>query len=106
MTVIERRRLVAKHHGPLNFVFSTESGRHIQACNLRRTLRHVLKGTDLEGLVTPHAYKRRMATDADAHFGREAASDMTGTSVRVLESHYIQHDDVQVVDPTTFRTGT
>lgn len=94
---------------PDDLLFAVKnSGRHVQAGNLRRTLRRVVAEQDdrsLDGLSF-HCYKRGLASDVEqvlSEAGVEAASDLTGTSRVVLRQHYIKVRGLRILDRTVFR---
>lgn len=74
-------------------VFTTRTGAHLAPTAIRRTLRRILEGTDLEWL-TPHTFRKTTATLVEAASGLEAARAMLGhSSSDVTKAHYVQRPD-------------
>lgn len=90
-----RRRKVAQKPNDLDAVFVTRNGTWHYPANIQGRLRHIrLLGdyadlTVLQG-VTPHSFRRTVATQIDEVFDAEAAMTQLGhTSKTVTERHYI-----------------
>ncbi|MFD6175550.1 MULTISPECIES: tyrosine-type recombinase/integrase [unclassified Isoptericola] len=84
---------------PDHLVFFTRTGTPISTNNFRRTLRRVLQGTEAEG-VTPHAFRRTVATTVERAVGIDLAAELLGhTSTEITRVHYIEPN--QYVDSTT-----
>ena len=67
--------------------------------NVRRRLRTILEGAGISG-VTPHSFRRTVATVLDRASGAELAAEMLGhTSSTITKEHYIQPDEA--VNPVT-----
>lgn len=74
-------------------VFTTRTGSHLAPTAVRRTLRRILEGTELEWL-TPHTFRKTTATLVKAASGLEAARTMLGhSSSEITEGFYIQRPD-------------
>lgn len=105
---------------PHHLIFSTRNGTPITTNNFRRSLRHILKGTEAEH-VTPHAFRRTVATTVDRVQGIDLAAELLGhTSTEITRVHYIEPNqyvnrvtaeileknlgpDAQPIDPTVPR---
>lgn len=90
-----RRRKVAQRPNDLDAVFVTRNGTWHYPTNIQGRLRHIrLLGdyadlTVLQG-VTPHSFRRTVATQIDEVYDAEAAMTQLGhTSKTVTERHYI-----------------
>ncbi|MFV0427959.1 MAG: tyrosine-type recombinase/integrase [Arachnia sp.] len=67
--------------------------------NVRRRLRAILDEAGISG-VTPHAFRRTVATVLDRASGADRAADMLGhTSSKITQQHYIEPDET--VNPVT-----
>ena len=67
--------------------------------NVRRQLRHVM---DLAGItgVTPHMFRRTVATAINEHAGVELAAELLGhTDPKITVQHYIRRSEM--VNPAT-----
>lgn len=77
----------------------TRRGTFVTHANVRRALRELVKGTDLEW-VHPHALRRTYLTAADKLFGTDAAAELAGhDDSETTEKHYIVRDGVRLLDP-------
>jgi integrase len=84
---------------PEQLVFFSRNGTPLTTNNIRRRLRAVLEEAGIEG-VTPHSFRRTVATVIDRAGGAELAAELLGhTSSRITREHYIQPDEA--VDPIT-----
>lgn len=80
-------------------IFVTRNGTALAPNNVRRRLRAIMAEADIEG-VTPHAFRRTVATVLSQASGAELAAEMLGhTSPDITRTHYIEDDGR--VDPTT-----
>lgn len=96
MTILLSRRR-ASDLGP--FVFATRTGRPVTQANFRRALRDLVRGTDL-AWVHPHAFRKSLATKADAQLNLDAARDLLRHKDNaVTRRHYVQRADVRILDP-------
>ncbi len=95
-----RRRLARlKDSSPDALLFCTRKGTPVTTNNVRRQLRHVL---DLAGIagVTPHMFRRTVATAINEHGGVELAAELLGhTDPRITIQHYIRRSEM--VNPAT-----
>ena len=67
--------------------------------NIRRRLRTVLTEAGIEG-VTPHSFRRTVATVIDRAGGADLAAEMLGhTSSEITKAHYIEPEEK--VNPVT-----
>ncbi len=95
-----RARLVqvAQEEGEY-LIFFTRNATPLTTNNVRRRLRAVLEEAGIEG-VTPHSFRRTVATVLDRAGGADLAAEMLGhTSSKITKQHYIEHDDK--VNPVT-----
>jgi integrase len=90
-----RRRKVAQTPNDLDAVFVTRNGTWHYPTNIQGRLRHIRLLDDyaditaLQG-VTPHSFRRTVATEIDEVYDAEAARTQLGhTSKTVTERHYI-----------------
>ncbi|MDR7086821.1 integrase [Aeromicrobium panaciterrae] len=75
---------------PHNAVFATGSGTWVSPNNVRRTWRKIREGT-VFGEVTPHDFRRTVATLIAREHGSEGSAEQLGhTSDKVTKDHYIQ----------------
>ncbi|CAN5258351.1 hypothetical protein BH09ACT10_BH09ACT10_28400 [soil metagenome] len=80
-------------------LFVSRNGTPLTTNNVRRRLRVVLEGAEITG-VTPHAFRRTVATVFSRDGSTELAAEMLGhSSVEITKQHYIEVDDV--VDAAT-----
>ncbi len=97
--VIRQRLVVVGPEGPDQLLFFTRNGTPLTTNNIRRRLRAVLSEAGIEG-VTPHAFRRTVATVLDRASGPDLAAQLLGhTSSKITKEHYIQPDEA--VDPVT-----
>lgn len=94
-TALLRRRKVAQTPNDLDAVFVTRNGTWHYPTNIQGRLRHIRLLDDYSGLaalqdVTPHSFRRTVATEIDEVYDAEAAKNQLGhTSKTVTERHYI-----------------
>lgn len=95
-----RQRLVTMADEPEeHLLFVTRNDTPHTTNNIRRRLRSVLRDAGIEG-VTPHAFRRTVATVLDRASGPELAAEMLGhTSSKITKEHYIEPDEA--VSPLT-----
>jgi integrase len=97
--VIRQRLVVVGPEGPDQLLFFTRNGTPLTTNNIRRRLRAVLSEAGIEG-VTPHAFRRTVATVLHRASGPDLAAELLGhTSSKITKEHYIQPDEA--VDPVT-----
>lgn len=84
---------------PEHLVFFSRNGTPLTTANVRRRLREALRAAGVEA-VTPHAFRRTVATVIDREAGLDLAAELLGhTSTAITKLHYIQPDER--VDPRT-----
>lgn len=82
-----------------HLVFFSRNHTPLTTNNVRRRLRAILEAAGIEG-VTPHAFRRTVATVVDRAGGADLAAEMLGhTSSDITRLHYIEPDDH--VNPVT-----
>jgi integrase len=97
--VIRQRLVVIGAEEVDHLLFFTRNGTPLTTNNIRRRLRAVLLEAGIEG-VTPHAFRRTVATVLDRASGPDLAAELLGhTSSKITKEHYIQPDEA--VDPVT-----
>jgi integrase len=97
--VIRQRLVVVGHEAPDHLLFFTRNGTPLTTNNIRRRLRAVLSEAGIDA-VTPHAFRRTVATVLDRASGPDLAAELLGhTSSKITKEHYIQPDEA--VDPVT-----
>ena len=95
-----RARLVSiASAAPDHLIFFSRNGTPLTTNNIRRRLRAVLEEAGIEG-VTPHSFRRTVATVLDRAGGADLAAEMLGhTSSKITKEHYIEPDEA--VNPVT-----
>lgn len=95
-----RQRLVVLAGAPdAALLFVSRNGTPLTTNNVRRRLRSVLEGADITG-VTPHAFRRTVATVLSRDGTTQLAAEMLGhSSVEITRRHYIEPEDA--VDAAT-----
>ncbi|WP_245534455.1 tyrosine-type recombinase/integrase [Xylanimonas cellulosilytica] len=84
---------------PEHLVFFTRNGTPMTTNNYRRALRRVLDGSEAAG-VTPHAFRRTVATTVDRAVGIDLAAELLGhTTTEITRVHYIEPNEY--VNPAT-----
>jgi integrase len=97
--VLRERLVKIASEDPEHLIFFTRNGTPLTTNNVRRRLRAVLSGAGIEG-VTPHSFRRTVATMLDRAGGADLASEMLGhTSSEITKAHYIEPDEK--VNPIT-----
>jgi integrase len=82
-----------------HLIFFTRNDTPLTTNNVRRRLRAVMEEAGIHG-VTPHSFRRTVATVLDRAGGADLAAEMLGhTSSTITKQHYIQPDEA--VDPVT-----
>ncbi|WP_110208635.1 tyrosine-type recombinase/integrase [Nocardioides daejeonensis] len=85
--------------GPDHLIFFSRNRTPLTTNNVRRRLRAVMEEAGIEG-VTPHSFRRTVATVIDRAGGAELAAEMLGhTSSDITKAHYIEPDEK--VNPVT-----
>ena len=96
---IRQRLVVVGPEAHDHLLFFTRNGTALTTNNIRRRLRAVLSEAGIAG-VTPHAFRRTVATVLDRASGPDLAAELLGhTSSKITKEHYIQPDEA--VDPVT-----
>lgn len=95
-----RQRLVAvSQEDSDHLLFFSRNHTPLLTNNVRRRLRAALADVEVKG-VTPHSFRRTVATVLDRAGGAELAAEMLGhSSSDITKEHYIEHDDK--VNPVT-----
>jgi integrase len=95
-----RERLVTVATEPdEHLLFFTRNHTPLTTNNVRRRLRTILTDVGITG-VTPHAFRRTVATVLDRASGPDLAAELLGhTSSKITKQHYIEPDET--VDPVT-----
>ncbi|MFD5863890.1 tyrosine-type recombinase/integrase [Agromyces sp. NPDC127015] len=95
-----RRRLAgACDLDPDSLVFHSREGTPLSTANVRRQLRQVLERAGIGG-VTPHLFRRTVATAVSDNASVELAAELLGhTDTKITVQHYIQRREL--VNPAT-----
>lgn len=97
--VLRQRLVVIAEEDPEHLIFFSRNHTPLTTNNIRRRLRAVLKDVEVEG-VTPHSFRRTVATFLDRASGPDLAAEMLGhTSSKITKEHYIEPDEM--VNPVT-----
>jgi len=98
-TVLRSRLDVIADEPPDHLVFFTRNHTPLTTNNVRRRLRAVLELAGITG-VTPHSFRRTVATVLDRASGADLAAEMLGhSSTKITKEHYIEPDEK--VNPVT-----
>ncbi len=80
-------------------IFRTRNGTPLTTNNIRRRLRDVLAAAGISG-VTPHSFRRTVATTVERAAGADLAAQLLGhTSTEITRKHYIEPNTE--IDPRT-----
>ncbi len=91
--VLRERLVLIAGEDPEHLIFFSRNHTPLTTNNIRRRLRAVLEGAEIEG-VTPHSFRRTVATFLDRASGPDLAAEMLGhTSSKITRQHYIQPDE-------------
>ena len=94
-----RQRLATVSGNDEQLLFHSRNETPLTTNNVRRQLRAVLETAGITG-VTPHAFRRTVATTINRTAGVNLAAAMLGhSSSDITLEHYIEKDDL--VDPRT-----
>ena len=95
-----RKRLVHVNDPSLDaLLFTTREGNPLTTNSVRRQLRHVMKLVGITG-VTPHMFRRTVATVINEQAGVDLAAELLGhTNTRITIQHYIRRNEM--VNPVT-----
>ena len=97
--VLRARLVTIASEAPDHLIFFSRNGTPLTTNNIRRRLRAVLEEAGIEG-VTPHSFRRTVATVLDRAGGADLAAEMLGhTSSKITKEHYIEPDEA--VNPVT-----
>jgi integrase len=97
--VLRTRLAVISDESPDHLLFFSRNHTPLTTNNVRRRLRTVLQLAGITG-VTPHAFRRTVATVLDRASGADLAAQMLGhTSPKITREHYIEPDEK--VNPVT-----
>lgn len=98
-TAVQRRLRELNTIDPDALLFCSRESTPLTTNNVRRQLRHVMGLAGIEG-VTPHKFRRTVATTINESAGVELASQLLGhTDPAITIKHYIRRNET--VDPTT-----
>ncbi len=75
--VLRERLVKIASEDPEHLIFFTRNGTPLTTNNVRRRLRAVMSGAGIEG-VTPHSFRRTVATMLDRAGGADLAAEMLG----------------------------
>ena len=82
-----------------SLLFQSRDGTPLTTANVRRQLRQVLSGVGIDG-VTPHMFRRTVATAVNTNASIELAAELLGhTDTKITVQHYIQRSEL--VNPAT-----
>ena len=96
---LRERFVVIASEDPEHLIFFSRNHTPLTTNNVRRRLRNILSEAGIEG-VTPHSFRRTVATVLDRAGGAELAAEMLGhTSSKITKQHYIEPDEN--VNPVT-----
>jgi integrase len=97
--VLRERLVVVTSEGPEHLIFFSRNHTPLLTNNVRRRLRKALAEAGIEG-VTPHSFRRTVATVIDRVGGADLAAEMLGhTSSEITRQHYIEPEET--VNPVT-----
>jgi integrase len=97
--VLRERLVILAQEGPQHLIFFSRNHTPLTTNNVRRRLRNILAEVGIEG-VTPHSFRRTVATVLDRAAGADLAAEMLGhTSSKITKEYYIQPDEA--VNPVT-----
>lgn len=97
--VLRERLVLLADQDPEHLLFFTRNGTPLTTNNIRRRLRDILTAAGIIG-VTPHSFRRTVATVIDRAGGADLAAEMLGhTSTQITKQHYIEPDER--VNPVT-----
>jgi integrase len=97
--VLRERLVVVADEPPDHLLFFSRNHTPLTTNNVRRRLRTILSEAGIEG-VTPHSFRRTVATVLDRASGPDLAAELLGhTSSKITKQHYIEPDET--VNPVT-----
>jgi len=96
---IRQRLARMDDQSPDALIFTSRNGTPLTMNNVRRQLRHVLDMAGIEG-VTPHSFRRTVATAINDSADVELAAELLGhTDSKITVQHYIRRSEM--VNPRT-----
>lgn len=97
--VLRKRLVVVAQEEPEHLIFFSRNHTPLTTNNVRRRMRNILSEVGITG-VTPHSFRRAVATVLDRAGGADLAAEMLGhTSSKITKQHYIEPDES--VNPAT-----
>ena len=91
--VLRERLVVVAAEASEHLLFFSRNHTPLTTNNVRRRLRSILDDVGIKG-VTPHSFRRTVATVIDRTGGAELAAEMLGhTSSQVTRQYYIEPDE-------------
>jgi integrase len=97
--VLRQRLVVVADEDPEHLLFFSRNHTPLTTNNVRRKLRSALADAEIDG-VTPHAFRRTVATFLNDASGVDLAADMLGhSSSEITKAYYIADDER--VNPVT-----
>lgn len=97
--VLRQRLAEIADEDPEHLIFFSRNHTPLTTNNVRRRLRAILDEAGISG-VTPHSFRRTVATVIDRAGGADLAAEMLGhTSSQITKEHYIEPDEK--VNPVT-----
>lgn len=97
--VLRERLVMVPADDPEHLIFFSRNRTPLTTNNVRRRLRNILAELGITG-VTPHSFRRTVATVIDRAGGADLAAEMLGhTSSKITKQHYIEPDEK--VNPVT-----
>jgi integrase len=96
---IRKRLRTLRDASPDALLFSSRNDTPLTTNNVRRQLRHVLELAGIDG-VTPHSFRRTVATVINEHANADLAAELLGhTDPKITVQHYIRRREM--VNPIT-----
>ncbi|SEE94768.1 tyrosine-type recombinase/integrase [Jiangella alba] len=96
---VRQRLAVMRERSPEALLFCSRNGTPLTPNNVRRQLRRVMKLAEIDG-VTPHAFRRTVATAVNEAAGINLAAELLGHSdTKITIDHYIRRNEM--VNPVT-----
>lgn len=90
---VRRRLALISDEEPEHLIFFSRNHTPLTTNNVRRRLRAILDEAGIRG-VTPHSFRRTVATVVDRAVGADLAAEMLGhTSSEITKQHYIEPDE-------------
>lgn len=98
--VLLRRQIIIPASSAADAVFWSRNGTYLQASSVRRSLRSALKtaGVGLDFKVTPHTFRKTVATLIAHEVGKSSASSVMGHSSEETTNKYYIEPVAQVED--------